>query len=104
VAAIGAASVAGVLAGAPSAGIATSAAAGSNGNGAANGAADGGPGIANGFGDWSWSGFVAASPAERERLRSYKLQPVYFRRDAFKTTADCMTAAYSQKLPLDVCR
>jgi hypothetical protein len=47
---------------------------------------------------------VTASPAEREKLRSYQLRPVYFSRDRFKSTADCMTAAYSQGLPVDLCR
>jgi len=32
------------------------------------------------------------------------LRAVYFGRDQFKSAADCLTAAYSQKLPLDVCR
>jgi hypothetical protein len=29
---------------------------------------------------------------------------VYFRPDQFKSTAECLTAAHSQKLPLDLCR
>jgi hypothetical protein len=47
---------------------------------------------------------VAASPAERQKLRSYQLRPVYFPRDRYTSTADCMTAAYSKGLPVDVCR
>jgi hypothetical protein len=47
---------------------------------------------------------VAASPREQEKLRAFQLHPVYFRRDAFKSIADCLTAASSQQLPLEVCR
>jgi hypothetical protein len=36
--------------------------------------------------------------------RPYSLRAIYFRRDQFKTTADCLTAAYSQRLPLEVCQ
>jgi len=46
---------------------------------------------------------MAAAPLEA-KARAYTLHPIYFRRDRFKTTADCLTAAYSQRLPLDVCR
>jgi hypothetical protein len=31
------------------------------------------------------------------------LQAIYFRREARKSTADCLTAAYAQQLPLEVC-
>ena len=33
----------------------------------------------------------------------YTLQAVYFRLESFKITADCLTAAYAQQLPLEVC-
>jgi hypothetical protein len=36
--------------------------------------------------------------------RAYQLRPVYFPRERYKSTADCLTAAHSQKLPLDLCR
>jgi hypothetical protein len=36
--------------------------------------------------------------------RLFTLQAIYFRRESFKNTADCLTAAYSQQLPLEVCR
>jgi hypothetical protein len=89
------------LAGPPGIGIAT-------GNGApsaaaTNGAASGASGSAAGSGGWSWGGFMAASPRE-EMPRAYQLRAVYFRRDLFKSTADCLTAAHSQQLPLDLCR
>jgi hypothetical protein len=35
---------------------------------------------------------------------SYQLHAVYFQRDRYKSTADCLTAASSQGLPLDLCR
>ena len=36
--------------------------------------------------------------------RPYSLRAIYFRRDQFKSTADCLTAAYTQRLPLEVCQ
>ena len=42
--------------------------------------------------------------SREEMRRAYQLRPVYFRRDAFKSTADCLTAAYTQRLPLEVCQ
>jgi hypothetical protein len=56
-----------------------------------------------GLGGWSWGDFMAAARLE-EKPRAYQLRPVYFRRDQFESAADCLTAAYSQKLPLDLCR
>jgi hypothetical protein len=47
---------------------------------------------------------VAGTPREQERRRTFQLQPVYFRADLFSSTADCLTAAHSQGLPLDLCR
>jgi hypothetical protein len=46
---------------------------------------------------------LAAAPPEA-KPRSYQLRPVYFRREQFNSTADCLTAAHGQKLPLDLCR
>ena len=34
----------------------------------------------------------------------YVLQPIYFRREMFGSPAECLTAAYRQGLPLDLCR
>jgi hypothetical protein len=45
---------------------------------------------------------MAAS--HEEKARTFQLRPVYFRRDLFNSTADCLTAAHSQQLPLDLCR
>ena len=36
--------------------------------------------------------------------RPYSLRAIYFRRDQFRSTADCLTAAYTQRLPLEVCQ
>ena len=71
-------------------------------SGSANGAASGSPGNGAGFGDWSWGGFVTA--AREGKVPSFQLRAVYFPRDRYKSTADCLTAASSQNLPLDVCR
>jgi len=45
-----------------------------------------------------------AAASREETPRAYQLRAVYFRRDQFKSAADCLTAAYSQRLPLDLCR
>jgi hypothetical protein len=34
----------------------------------------------------------------------YSLRAIYFRRDQFRSTSDCLTAAYTQRLPLEVCQ
>jgi hypothetical protein len=36
--------------------------------------------------------------------RPYSLRAIYFRRHQFKNTADCLTAANTQRLPLEVCQ
>jgi hypothetical protein len=38
------------------------------------------------------------------RNRPYSLRAIYFRREQFKSTADCLTAAYTQHLPFELCR
>jgi hypothetical protein len=32
------------------------------------------------------------------------MEGVYFSRGLFRTTADCMTAAYARRLPLQLCK
>jgi hypothetical protein len=44
-----------------------------------------------------------AGAAGSSELR-YAMQAVYFRPEKFKSKADCLTAAYRQLLPLEVCR
>jgi hypothetical protein len=49
---------------------------------------------------------VAGSPAgaQDQALSSYSLQGVYFNPKQFDSTADCLTAASSHGLPLDLCQ
>jgi hypothetical protein len=82
------------LGGAPGSGIATGSGAGSVGAAASNGAADGG---------WDAGGYYG-SGTQKERARAYSLRAIYFNRDRYRTAADCLTAAYTQQLPLDLCR
>ena len=49
-------------------------------------------------------GDPSGAPELRGVVRPYSLRPIYFRRDQFKTTADCLAAAYSRRLPLEVCQ
>jgi hypothetical protein len=39
-----------------------------------------------------------------QSARPYSLRAIYFRRDQFRSTADCLTAAHTQRLPLEVCQ
>jgi hypothetical protein len=34
----------------------------------------------------------------------YSIEAVYFNAKRYSSTADCLTAAYSMRLPLDMCR
>jgi hypothetical protein len=49
-------------------------------------------------------GDPSGATALRGGPRPYSLRAIYFRRDQFKTTADCLTSAYTQRLPLEVCQ
>jgi len=42
--------------------------------------------------------------AADSRGAHYSMEGVYFSRGLFRTTADCMTAAYAQRLPLQLCK
>lgn len=68
------------------------------GNGPSSAAANG----ANGEGIGVSGGSVGLSP--RDRARAFALRAVYFRRELYRSTADCLTAAYTQRLPLDLCQ
>jgi hypothetical protein len=46
----------------------------------------------------------SAAASLKATSRTYSLRALYFRREMFKSTADCLTAAYTQGLPLEVCR
>jgi hypothetical protein len=75
--------------------IGTNNANGTNGTSGANGAATGA--------DWAAGKYYGAGSLQ-ERARAYSLRAIYFRRDLFKSPSDCLTAAYTQRLPLDLCR
>ncbi len=73
------------------------------------GAAIGGVGNGGVGGNGNGSGIDAGGdPSGADRLqgaaRPYSLRAIYFRRDQFRSTADCLTAAYTQRLPLEVCQ
>ena len=46
----------------------------------------------------------ASAGAQDQALSSYSLQGVYFNPKQFDSTADCLTAASSHGLPLDLCQ
>lgn len=46
----------------------------------------------------------AASATSREVPKVYSLRGVYFNPVSFSSTAECLTAAHTQGLPLDACR
>jgi hypothetical protein len=68
---------------------------------AVGGVGNGAPG-GNGIGGIDAGG--DPSGATSLGARPYSLRAIYFRRDQFKSTADCLTAAYTQRLPLEVCQ
>jgi hypothetical protein len=48
---------------------------------------------------------TAVGPSEQSQaLSSYSLQGVYFNPKEFSSVADCLTAASSHGLPLDLCQ
>jgi hypothetical protein len=47
---------------------------------------------------------AGAAGARTQALSSYSLQGVYFNPKQFDSAADCLTAASSHGLPLDVCQ
>jgi hypothetical protein len=71
---------------------------------AANGAtASGSTDGSNGDGGYSSGGYYGTGTAQ-ERARAYSLRAIYFRRDFYENAADCLTAAYAQQLPLELCK
>jgi len=67
---------------------------------AASGSTNGSDGASGGF---SSGGYYGSGTAQ-DRARAYSLRAIYFRRDLYKSSADCLTAAYTQQLPLDLCK
>ena len=47
---------------------------------------------------------TSSASARGASVHAYSMQAVFFRPERFKTKADCLTAAYRQLLPLEVCR
>jgi len=72
--------------------------------GSGTGTGSGAPGAVGGGGGGGSIDGASRSLAGRPADRPYSLRATYFRRDLFKSTADCLTAAYTQHLPLDLCR
>jgi hypothetical protein len=66
------------------------------------GSAAGGNGAAAGGGGGTAAGGFEAQ--RRDLAKPYSTRAIYFRRELFRSTADCLTAAYTQHLPLEVCR
>jgi hypothetical protein len=58
----------------------------------------------NGVGGVDAGGDPSGATFPQGGARPYSLRAIYFRRDQFKSTADCLTAAYTQRLPLEVCQ
>ena len=72
------------------------------GNGPSSAAAAGASNGGNGAGVGGVGGSDGLSP--QDRARAFALRAVYFRREAYSSTADCLTAAYTQRLPLELCQ
>ncbi|MBY0320138.1 MAG: hypothetical protein K2X72_15550 [Reyranella sp.] len=71
----------------------------------------GGSGSGGGTGSGGGGGYGAANGDDpsgptgpQDAARPYSLRAIYFRRDQFKTAADCLAAARTQRLPPDVCQ
>jgi hypothetical protein len=67
---------------------------------------NGGNGVASGGGggaDWVGGNYYGAG-SRQERARAYSMRAIYFRREQYRSASDCLTAAYTQRLPLDLCR
>ena len=66
-------------------------------------------GVGNGGVDGNGGGGIDAGgdPSGATSLQGaqpYSLRPIYFRRDQFRSPADCLTAAHTRRLPLEVCQ
>jgi hypothetical protein len=71
---------------------------------AASGSAASVAGDGTGVGGSAGAGGGDIGPSLQGSARPYSLRAIYFRREMFRSTADCLTAAYAQHLPLEVCR
>jgi hypothetical protein len=68
--------------------------------GAAGIGASPGAAVVSGLGGGEFGRRLASS---RSGSPSYSLRSLYYRCETFRSTADCLTAAYTQPLPLEVC-
>ena len=73
-------------------------------SGAGNGSTGGNGGVDGGDIGIDAGGDPSGAPALQRAVRPYSLRAVYFRRDHFKSTADCLATAHGQGLPLEVCQ
>jgi hypothetical protein len=76
-------------------------------NGIATPGINGPPGLSFGGGGQSGQALACktVSPDGKSCLEPYySIQAVYFNAKRYSSTADCLTAAYSMHLPLDMCR
>jgi hypothetical protein len=47
---------------------------------------------------------MSAPAAASQGADGYALRGIYFRREIYESTADCLTAASAKGLPLDLCQ
>jgi len=47
---------------------------------------------------------AAATPPAPRGSDAYAVRGIYFKREWYATESECLTAAYAQQLPLEVCR
>jgi len=55
------------------------------------------------IGQHSYSTQISPFDADPYSAQSYSIRAVYFDAMRFRTTADCLTHAYSSRVPLEVC-
>jgi hypothetical protein len=76
-------------------------------NGIAGPSVNGAPGLSGGVGGQSGQALACkrVSTDGKACLEPYySIEAVYFNAKRYSSTADCLTAAYSMRLPLDMCR
>ena len=80
-------------------------ASGSSAGGGVGGGVASGAGVGGVAGSLSAPAQIAQQPQQQqETARPYSLRGIYFRRDMFSGTADCLTAAHAQHLPPELCQ
>ena len=61
-------------------------------------------GVSSGVAVGVAQGLAADNPARPIGPWTYSLRGVYFNKNAYDNTTDCLNAAAGQRLPLDLCR